>query len=156
MLTDGQSAFYRVIISGREEMYVFGSQQWLDAFVTAINGSKKYEDAARDWEGDFYFILEPGGPVTERQYMYLDLWHGKCRKAEIVEEKDKNKYKPEFTVAGNLAIWKQIREKKLNATQALLTRQLKLTGNISKVMRATGATRELSAATSEVPTIFPG
>ena len=136
-------------------MYEFGSQAWLDAFVAAINGSKKYEEAARDWEGDFYFILEPGGSVTERKYMYLDLWHGKCRSAEIVEEKDKDKHKPEFTIAGNLAIWKQIREKKLNATQALLTRQLKLTGNIAKVMRATGATRELSNATSAVPTIFP-
>jgi len=136
-------------------MYEFGSQDWLDAFVEAINGSKAYEEAAKDWEGDFYFILEPGGMVTERQYMYLDLWHGKCRSAEIVEEKDKGKHKPEFTIAGNLAIWKQIREKKLNATQALLTRQLKLTGNIAKVMRATGATRELSAATSSVPTVFP-
>lgn len=136
-------------------MYEFGSQAWLDAFVEAINGSKAYEQAAKDWEGDFYFILEPGGPVVERQYMYLDLWHGKCRGAEIVEEKDKDKHKPEFTIAGNLAIWKQIREKKLNATQALLTRQLKLTGNIAKVMRATGATRELSAATSSVPTVFP-
>ena len=134
-------------------MYEFGSQAWLDAFVAAINGSKKYEEAARDWEGDFYFILEPGGPVTERKYMYLDLWHGKCRSAEIVEEKDK--HKPEFTIAGNLAIWKQIREKKIEATQALLTRQLKLSGNIGKVMRATGATRELSNATSAVPTIFP-
>jgi len=136
-------------------MYEFGSQPWLDAFVTAINGSKAYEEAAKDWEGDFYFILEPGGTVAERKFMYLDLWHGKCRSAEIVEEKDKDKHKPEFTIAGNLAIWKQIREKKLNATQALLTRQLKLTGNIAKVMRATGATRELSAATSSVPTVFP-
>ncbi len=136
-------------------MYEFGSQPWLDAFVEAINGSAKYEEAAKDWEGDFYFILEPGGTVTERKFMYLDLWHGKCRKAEIVEEKDTARHKPEFTIAGNLAIWKQIKEKKLTATQALLTRQLKLTGNIAKVMRATGATRELSAATSSVPTVFP-
>jgi putative sterol carrier protein len=138
-----------------EKLYEFGSQEWLDAFVAAINGSRTYEESAKDWEGDFYFILEPGGTVTERKYMYLDLWHGKCRAAEIVEEQDKDKRKPEFTIAGNLSIWKQIREKKLNATQALLTRQLKLTGNIAKVMRATAATRELSAATSSVPTKFP-
>ena len=136
-------------------MYEFGSQEWLDAFVAAINGSKKYEEAAKDWEGDFYFILEPGGPIPERRYMHLDLWHGKCRAAELVEEKDKDKYKPEFTIAGNLAIWQKIREKKMDATQALLTRQLKLTGNISKVMRATGATRALSEATTAVPTKFP-
>jgi len=136
-------------------MYELGSQAWLDAFVEAINGSKKYEAAAKDWEGDFYFILEPGGPVIERKYMYLDLWHGKCRGAEIAEEKEKDKYKPEFTIAGNLAIWKKIREKKLDSTQALLTRQLKLTGNIGKVMRASGAASELGAATQAVPTLFP-
>jgi putative sterol carrier protein len=135
--------------------YEFGSQEWLNAFVEAINGSKKYEDAAKDWEGDFYFILEPGGPITERRYVYLDLWHGKCRKAELIEEKDKEKYKPEFTIAGTLATWRKLNEKKLDGTQALLTRQLKLTGNMPKVMRATGATRALSEATSSVKAIFP-
>jgi len=136
-------------------MYEFASQEWLDAFVAAINGSKKYEEAAKDWEGDFYFILEPGGPIKERRMMYLDLWHGKCRKAELVLDKDMDKYKPEFTIAGTLATWRKINEKKLDGTQALLTRQLKLTGNMSKVMRATGATRALSEATQTVKAVFP-
>lgn len=136
-------------------MVEFGTQAWLDAFVGAINGSQKYEEAAKAWEGDFYFILEPGGPIAERRYVYLDLWHGKCRKAELIEEKDKDKYTPEFTIAGTLATWKKLNEKKLDSTQALLTRQLKLTGNMGKVMRATGATRALSEATSSVKAVFP-
>ena len=138
-----------------EKLYEFASQEWLDAFVGAINASKKYEEAAKDWEGDFYFILEPGGPITEKRAMYLDLWHGKCRKAELVLEKEMDKYKPEFTIAGTLAIWRKINEKKLDGTQALLTRQLKLTGNMAKVMRATGATRALSEATQTVKAVFP-
>ena len=138
----------------QEKLYEFASQEWLDAFVAAINGSKKYEEAAKDWEGDFYFILEPGGPINERRMMYLDLWHGKCRKAELVLDKDIDKYKPEFTIAGTLATWRKINEKKLDGTQALLTRQLKLTGNMSKVMRATGATRALSEATQTVKAVF--
>lgn len=138
-----------------EKLYEFASQEWLDAFVAAINGSKKYEEAARDWEGDFYFILEQGGPIKEKRYLYLDLWHGKCRKSELIEEKDKDKYKPEYTIAGTLATWKKMNEKKLDGTQALLTRQLKLTGNMAKVMRATGATRALSDATSAVKAVFP-
>jgi putative sterol carrier protein len=139
----------------QEKLYEFASQEWLDAFVTAINASKKYEEAAKDWEGDFYFILEPGGPINERRMMYLDLWHGKCRKAELVLDKDMDKYKPEFTIAGTLATWRKINEKKLDGTQALLTRQLKLTGNMAKVMRATGATRALSEATQTVKAVFP-
>jgi putative sterol carrier protein len=138
-----------------EKTYEFASQEWLDAFVAAINGSQKYEEAAKDWEGDFYFILEPGGSITERRYLYLDLWHGKCRKSELIQEKDKDKYKPEYTIAGTLATWKKMSEKKINATQALLTRQLKLTGEMAKVMRATGATRALSEATSAVKSVFP-
>ena len=138
-----------------EKLYEFASQEWMDAFVAAINGSKKYEEAAKDWEGDFYFIVEPGGPIAERKAMYLDLWHGKCRKAELVDDKDMGKYKPEFTIAATLATWRKINEKKLDGTQALLTRQLKLTGNMSKVMRATGATRALSEATQTVKAVFP-
>jgi len=138
-----------------EKLYEFGSQEWLDAFVEAINSSKKYEEAAKDWEGDFYFIMEKGGSITERRYLYVDLWHGKCRKSELVLEKDKDKYKPEYTITGTLATWKKMNEKKLDGTQALLTRQLKLTGNMAKVMRATGATRALSEATSAVKAVFP-
>ena len=133
----------------------FPSPDWLEALKEKLNTDNHYNAVARKWEGDLYFDIRPEGNLRESVGMYLDLWHGKCRKAELVLEKDMDKYKPEFTIAGTLATWRKINEKKMDGTQALLTRQLKLTGNMAKVMRATGATRALSEATQTVKAVFP-
>jgi putative sterol carrier protein len=82
--------------------------------------------------------------------MYVDLYHGKCRAAEIVT--DPNKYKPAFTLSAPYAIWKQIATKKLDATKALITKQSKMTGDMAKIMRYTRVANELTNCTMLVPT----
>jgi len=67
-------------------MAKFFTQEWCDLYKEAINNSAAYEEAAKTWEGDFYFITEPGGPIKEKGYMYVDLWHGKCRGCEVVTD----------------------------------------------------------------------
>ncbi len=45
-------------------MVLFGSTEWLESFHDAINTSQSYEEAAKNWEGDFYFVLEPEGSMV--------------------------------------------------------------------------------------------
>ena len=40
---------------------LFGSAEWLEDFHRVINSSAAYAEAAKSWEGDFYFVLEPEG-----------------------------------------------------------------------------------------------
>ena len=40
-------------------MALFGTLEWANKFMEAVNSSKAYEEAAKTWEGDFYYILEP-------------------------------------------------------------------------------------------------
>ena len=124
------------------------TQEWCNLYKEEINKSKSYEEAAKTWEGDFYFIYEAGGPLKETVYMYIDLYHGKCRACEIVT--DPNKYKPAFILSAPYAIWKQIATKKLDSTKALITKQSKLTGD--KIMRYTKAANELTNCSMLVPT----
>ena len=42
-------------------MVKYGTQEWCDVYMEEINKSKAYEEAARTWEGDFYFIFDKGG-----------------------------------------------------------------------------------------------
>ena len=63
---------------------MFPSEEWLKALVSEINSSEVYRDVAKNWEGDFYFIIEPEGGLKERVIAYMDLWHGECRSAYIV------------------------------------------------------------------------
>jgi putative sterol carrier protein len=135
-------------------MAKFGTQEWYDVYKEEINNSKAYEEAARTWEGDFYFITEKGGPVKEPIYGYVDLYHGKCRKAEVVT--DPKKYNPEFIIVAPYPIWKRICLKQLDSTQALITKQSKLMtgsrGTLSKIMRYTKAANELTNITARIPT----
>ena len=39
----------------------FGTAEWLDEYRKVLNENKAYEDAAKTWEGDFVFIVEPSG-----------------------------------------------------------------------------------------------
>lgn len=133
-------------------MAVFGTEEWINLWADAINNSKAYEEAAKTWEGDFYMIIEVGGPFKEPVYQYLDLWHGKCRKATVA--KTESEYKPEFILSASQATWRKVAEKKVDPIQAIVTRQLKLQGNMGKVMRAVKAAQELVNCVTQVKTEY--
>jgi len=134
-------------------MAKYGTQEWYDVYMEEINKSKPYEEAAKTWEGDFYFITEKGGPVKEPIIGYVDLYHGKCRKVEIVT--DTKKYSPEFIISAPYHIWKRICLKQLDS-QALITKQSKLMtgsrGTMSKIIRYTKAANELTNITARIAT----
>jgi putative sterol carrier protein len=132
---------------------LFPSEEWLKGLVDELNGSQAYRDAAKNWEGDFYFVIEPEGSLNERVVAYMDLWHGECRSACIVaNENEKN---PEFKIRAPLGKWRKVLEMKLNPIQGMLTGQLKITGNMMKIVRTPRAALELVNCCSRVPTEFP-
>jgi len=133
-------------------MHEFGSDEWMKAFLEAINSSQAYADAAKTWEGDFYFIVDPGGPIDEEIVMYVDLWHGKCREAYRVA--DRSAKEPEFVINAPESVWRKVIEKQLDPIQGMMTRQLKLKGNMVKIMKAVKAAKELVECTTQVPTLF--
>ncbi|HSV86284.1 MAG TPA: SCP2 sterol-binding domain-containing protein [Levilinea sp.] len=131
----------------------FPSDAWIKAMMVDLNASQAYEDAARSWEGDFYFIIEPGGELTETVTLYMDLWHGKCRDA--FEVKSDQNVNPVFRLSGSPAIWKRVMIKQLDPMQALMTGQLKLKGNMAMVMRNVRAAKELVESCTRIDTKFP-
>jgi putative sterol carrier protein len=134
-------------------MFKFGSEEWVQALKEAINASESYAEAAKTWEGDFYFIVEAGGPVAKEIVMYMDLWHGKCRDACICT--DRAAKKPAFVISAPIAVWRKIIDKKLDPIQGMMTRQIKLQGDMVKIMKAVKAAKELVECTTRVPTEFP-
>jgi putative sterol carrier protein len=133
-------------------MYKFGSEEWVKALQEAINASEGYAEAAKTWEGDFYFIVEPKAPGEKELVMYMDLWHGKCREAFIVA--DRSVKKPAFVISAQESAWRKVIEGKLDPIQGMMTKQLKLTGDMVKIMKAVKASKELVNCTTKVPTEF--
>ena len=133
--------------------YTFPSGEWMKVLAEEVNRSELYRKAAAKWEGDFYFIVEPGPGLAEPVILYIDLWHGEAREAGMVV--DEGAKDPEFVVRAPVGVWQQVIEKKLDAIQALMTGRLKLAGTMSKVMRFPKAVYELVNCATRVPTEFP-
>jgi putative sterol carrier protein len=130
----------------------FPSDDWIKAMMEDLNQSQAYLDAARNWEGDFFFIVEPGGSLTEPVTLYMDLWHGKCRDAYAETDAEK---KPAFRLSGPVSTWKKVMTKMLDPMAAMMTGQLKLTGNMAMVMKNVRAAKELVESCTRIPTDFP-
>jgi putative sterol carrier protein len=135
-----------------EEKIPFATDAWIEELHRQVNNSPAYRQAAKTWEGDFYFVVEPEGALTEPVYMYMDLWHGESRAAFIAA--DPSVKNPEFVIRAPVSTWKDVIELRLDPMKGLLTRQLKLTGNMAKIMRAVKAANELTRCTTRVPTRF--
>ncbi|HOU24158.1 MAG TPA: SCP2 sterol-binding domain-containing protein [Anaerolineae bacterium] len=134
-------------------MFKFASDEWVQALKQAINSSPAYAEAAKTWEGDFYFIVEPSGPVAQELVMYMDLWHGECREAQTYP--DRSAKQPAFVISAPLPVWRKVIDKKLDPIQGMMTRQIKLQGDMVKIMKAVKAAKELVECTTRVPTQFP-
>jgi putative sterol carrier protein len=111
----------------------FPSNEWLQALEEKLNTDQKYAQTARNWEGDMLFAIEPADPSEKEVRYYLDLWHGKCRDAYVVEEGQE--IKAVFTLRGSFDNYLRLLKGELDPMQALLTRKLSVQGNMAVLMR---------------------
>lgn len=127
-------------------MVKYMTDAWAKAYCKALSDSEAYNKAAETWEGDFFFVAEHEDGTAVK--LYMDLWHGKCRKAYEVKDES---LEPEFVMSGPYANWKLVAEKKLDPIQGLMTGKFKLKGDMAKIMRATKAAVEMVNTIMLVP-----
>lgn len=137
-----------------ENKVTFPTQEWVEKFVEKVNSNVEYEKAAKDWEGDFLFLIEPDGTgsLTETVSIYCDLWHGKCRKAFVVTP-ETGTPEAEYEYSGKYGNWIRLLTGKIGPIKGLLARQFKLKGNMAKVLRAVKAAQELVRSTTLVENV---
>ncbi len=133
--------------------YEFATDEWVRALQDELNSSEAYRKAAEKWEGDFYFIVEKGPVIDEDIYLYLDLWHGEARQAYLQD--DPASKKTAFELSAPLDVWKGVLNKKIDPIRGIMTRQLKLKGNMMKIMKSPKAATELVECAASVDTTWP-
>ena len=133
--------------------FKFPSKEWIEQFMVVVNNSPSYKEAAKTWEGDFLFVIEPDEKLDKKQIFYLDLWHGDCRSVEHYEE-EKNLPTTEFQYIGTYSNWLKVINGEIDPIKGILTKKFKLVGNKGKVMRAAKAATELVKSAQKVETEF--
>lgn len=133
--------------------YTFATDEWVKALQAELNASDAYKKAAEKWEGDFYFVVEQGPGVPEDTYLYLDLWHGEARDAYLQD--DPASRPTAFELRAPLEVWQGVLGKKIDPIRGIMGRQLKLKGNMMKIMKSPKAATELVECAARVDTTWP-
>jgi putative sterol carrier protein len=131
----------------------FPSDEWVKAAMEKVNSSPGYAQAAANWEGDIVFVVTAIPDERKEVTLYMDLWHGKCRAA--YEVADPAAQEAEFGITAPLPVWRKVLEGKLDPIRGLVSRQLKLQGNMMKIMKAPKAAVELVKSCQQVDTEWP-
>jgi len=146
----------------------FGTQDWCDLYMEALNNNEAYAEAASGWEGDFVFVIKPSGNLDHEIQMWIGLYHGKCTGAQIIdlgaykvlakgEAPSGNPpppYEVEYVYEASYDIWVLILKNELDSVRALLSGQAKVVGDMAKIMEATKAAQQLVATTTQIDTEF--
>jgi putative sterol carrier protein len=132
--------------------YHFPSEEWIKALGDQLNASAAYAEAAKNWEGDLLFVIESDMSPAQTAYLYLDPYHGKCREAKALPGLDGQQAAYVFNAP--FAIWRRTIEAKLDPIQAMMTRQIKVKGDLMKIMRSPKTVKEMLVCVTTVPTEF--
>jgi putative sterol carrier protein len=132
----------------------FPSDEWIKELSRLLNESESYERAAKDWEGDFIFVIEADQILDETAYLYMDLYHGKSPSAAALASADEKQ--AAYVLQAPFATWQRVIEGRLDPIQGMMTRKLKLKGNMMQIMRYPKAAKEIVSCCAMVPTEFGG
>jgi len=113
---------------------IFPSEEWLKDLEAEINSDERYNEIAKNWEGDLLFNIEPEGNLKEQLTFYIHLWHGKCRKVEYKPQADSHP-NPAFTLTASYNNITAVLTGKLNPMTAMMTSKLKVKGSMGYMMR---------------------
>ena len=131
-------------------LYRFPSDEWINELSRLLNESDSYEQSAKDWEGDFIFVVEPDGAFSETVHLFLGLRHGKSTGAALLTAADERP--AEYTITAPFGTWRKVIDGELDPIQGMMMRKLKLEGNLMKIMRYPKAAKEIVSCCALVPT----
>ena len=118
--------------------YPFPSEAWLQVLVEVLNSDERYAEVAKKWEGDIAVVIDPNEGVETQNLpvaVYLDLWHGKCRSARFIEMEKEGIPDAAFTLRSSIGNIENIFTGELDPIQAMMTRRLRVEGNMAYMLR---------------------
>jgi putative sterol carrier protein len=133
----------------------FPSQEWVEAFFTAINESPEYKEGGKPWTHGVTALVVKAQPeigVPEDYGIWLDLHEGVCREAHHCSAEEAQT--APFCITGDYARWKQVIHKELEPVKGMMQGKLKLKGNLQIIVRNVKAAQALVTCATRVPTKF--
>jgi putative sterol carrier protein len=136
--------------------FSFPSQEWADAYKTAINANDAYKVAGKDWTFGVVAMVVKADPslgIEEDMALWQNVHQGQCLEAKVVPAREAES--APFIIVADYARWKSVLKKDVDPIKAMMQGKLKLTkGNMPLMVKFVHATKELVESASRVPTKF--
>jgi putative sterol carrier protein len=133
-------------------MVRFPSEEWIVRFKQELNSNEAYREAAKDWEGDFLFVITPDNGLTKETVFYVDLWHGTCREARLARPGEN----AAFVFKGPYSNWKSIIRGELDPLRGLIRGMFTIDGDSKVILDQAKAAQELVNTAKKIPSEFEG
>jgi putative sterol carrier protein len=134
-------------------MVKFPSNEWVQEYARKLNENQAYKEAGQTWEGDIVFVVEKDEAFPSNAYIYLDLYHGECRKALYADSAEQVP-KSAFVYKGPYSNWRGLIDKQIDPIQGLLSGKFRLDGSLMKIMQYIRAAKEMVDTATTVQTEF--
>jgi len=131
----------------------FPSDEWVQEYAKKLNENQAYKDAGKSWEGDIVFVVEKDESFPGEAYIYLDLYHGACRRALYADSADRVP-KAVYAYKGSFTNWRKLIGNEIDPIQGLLTGKFRLDGSLMEIMKYIRAAKEMVSTATTVPTEF--
>jgi putative sterol carrier protein len=137
---------------------LFPTKDWAENYARAINETEEYQESGKGWLWDIAFMItelpESVRSIVKRDSVafILELRDGRCNSVTWVERQED--MRAPFTVSAKYSTWLRVIRGELGPTQAMLTGQLKVKGDISKILRYSAAAVAMVKAAQKVPTRY--
>ncbi|MDQ6898748.1 MAG: SCP2 sterol-binding domain-containing protein [Candidatus Dormibacteraeota bacterium] len=131
------------------------SPEWAVQFRSEINGSEGYRKAAKGWKWTVGLVVEaePEKNFPEARGIVMDLYDGDARDVRIGSADDARAC--DFVLTSSYSRWKEVAQKKLDATRGMLSGKIKLKGDLATIVRYTKASQQLTEATTRLAVTWP-
>lgn len=134
-------------------MPIFPSPEWMDAFCAELVAHPRAADAATRLHGVYRFVVDPGGPLTDRHTYEILL--AAVDSAVRADRLDGDRpASPRVVVQTDYGRWRQLLEGRLSLGPALLFGHLRISGDMAALMGSRGDVDVLMEALREVDTVW--
>lgn len=132
----------------------FPSEEWMDEFCERLVAQQDVDEVAAALHGVYRFVVEPAGVVAGTHTYDVEIRpddDGSAHAARL----DVLAAEPRLVLTATYERWKQLILGRLDVAMALMLRRLKVTGDLSRLMRDVGTTKPLMQALGEVESTWP-
>lgn len=136
-------------------MAVFPSAGWLAEYVTQINRSAEFAEAARTFEADIVYVFE----AEPEHGLPRDIWcraqfsGGACRWANFdIDPADGGG--STFVLRAPYSIWKDVIQGRIDPMEGMLDGDLLVTGHLPTLLRYVRAANELVTLAAKTSSSF--